>query len=165
MGLPYPGGPVIDRLAKEGNPNAFDFAKPRVPGLDFSFSGLKTSFLYFIRDSLKHDPQFIEKNRADLAASVQSTIIDILMEKLVQASKETGIQEIGISGGVSANSGLRTELIRISEENGWKYYYPEIQFTTDNAAMIALTGYYKFIEGQFSSHDVIPMARFTEGLK
>jgi len=160
MGLPYPGGPVIDKLAAVGNPNAFQFAKPLQHGLDFSFSGLKTSFLYFLRDRLEDDPDFIEKNKEDLCASLQFTIISILLEKVKKAAKLTKIDEVAIAGGVSANSGLRNALTQLGEKNGWNVYIPEFRFTTDNAAMIAIAGYYKYLRGEFSSHDVIPLARF-----
>jgi N6-L-threonylcarbamoyladenine synthase len=160
MGLPYPSGPIIDKLAKEGNINAFRFAKPHIKGLDFSFSGLKTSFLYFLRDRLKEDPDFIEKNKADLCASLQHTIISILIGKMVNASIQTGINEIGIAGGVSANSGLRNEMAKEAEKRNWNLFVPEFRFTTDNAAMIGITGYYKFLRGEFSSHDITPLARY-----
>lgn len=160
MGLPYPAGPLIDKLAKEGNSNAFRFAKPHIKGLDFSFSGLKTSFLYFLRDRLKEDPDFVEKNKADLCASLQHTIISILMSKLISASQQTGITEIGIAGGVSANSGLRDEITREAVKRKWNLFIPEFRFTTDNAAMIGITGYFKFLKGEFSSHDITPLARY-----
>ena len=160
MGLPYPGGPVIDKLAAMGNPKAFQFAKPLQKGLDFSFSGLKTSFLYFLRDRLAETPNFIEANKEDLCASLQFTIISILLEKVKKAAKATGITEIAIAGGVSANSGLRDALIQLGEQNGWNVYIPEFRFTTDNAAMIAIAGYYKFLRGEFTGQDVIPLARF-----
>ena len=160
MGLPYPGGPVIDKLAALGNPNAFKFAKPLQKGLDFSFSGLKTSFLYFLRDRLNENPNFIEQNKEDLCASLQFTIISILLEKVEKAAKTTNISEIAIAGGVSANSGLRGALTQFGEKNGWNVYIPEFRFTTDNAAMIAIAGYYKYLKGEFSGHDVIPLARF-----
>ncbi len=159
MGLPYPGGPVIDKLASEGNPDAFRFAKPRIQGLNFSFSGLKTSFLYFLRDRMAEDPRFIEKNLNDLAASLQKTIIEILMAKLVRASKETGIREIGIAGGVSANAGLRLAATKEAEKRGWNIYLPEFRYTTDNAAMIGITGYYKYLRSDYTDHSVIPLAR------
>lgn len=159
MGLPYPGGPVIDRLSKEGNENAYQFPKPKIMALDFSFSGLKTSFLYFIRDHLKNDEQFIEKNRADLGASIQKTIIDILLKKLELASLNTGIKTIAIAGGVSANEGLRHRLTEVAQHRKWKVFIPPFQFTTDNAAMIAIVGYYKFLENSFSDFDVVPYAR------
>jgi N6-L-threonylcarbamoyladenine synthase len=160
MGLTYPSGPLIDKLAREGNSNAFRFAKPHVKGLDFSFSGLKTSFLYFLRDRLKEDPDFIEKNKADLCASLQHTIISILISKTVAASQQTGITEIGIAGGVSANSGLRDAMKNEAEKRNWNLFIPEFRFTTDNAAMIGITGYYKYLRGEFSGHDIIPLARY-----
>lgn len=159
MGLPYPGGPVIDKLAKEGNPLAFTFAKPRVEGLDYSFSGLKTSFLYFLRDRLADDPQFIENNQADLCASLQHTIITILLDKLVKAAKAYGIREVAVAGGVSANSGLRDTLLAEGAKRGWNVYIPEFRFTTDNAAMIAITGYFKFLNGETCGLDVTPVTR------
>lgn len=162
MGLPYPGGPVIDKLAKEGNPKAFRFAKPRIDGLDYSFSGLKTSFLYTLRDSVAEDPDFIEKNKADLCASLQKTIVDILLDKLVKASKETGIRDIAIAGGVSANSGLRNGIVAEGEKRGWRTFLPEFKFTTDNAAMIALAGYYRYLNNEFSTLDAAPVARLEE---
>jgi len=159
MGLPYPGGPVIDRMAADGNPFAFSFAKPRIPGLNFSFSGLKTSFLYFLRDRVGEDPDFIGKNINDLAASLQRTIIEILMAKLVRASKETGIREIGIAGGVSANKGLRQAASREAARRQWNLFLPELRYTTDNAAMIGITGYYKYLRSEFTDHSVVPAAR------
>lgn len=159
MGLPYPGGPFVDKYAVEGNPDRFKFNKPVVEGLDFSFSGLKTSFLYFLRDMLAKDPDFIEKNRIDLCASIQKTIIDILLQKIIKASKLTGIKTITIAGGVSANSGLRNALLQEARIRKWLIFIPEFRYTTDNAAMIAITGYYKFKEGMFSTLDVSPMAR------
>jgi N6-L-threonylcarbamoyladenine synthase len=160
MGFSYPAGPFIDRLANEGNKNAFSFARPFVKGLDFSFSGLKTSFLYFLRDMIKEDPAFIEKNRADLCASLQHVIVDILLRKLVKASELTEITEIGIAGGVSANSGLRNGIRAEADRRKWNLFLPDFRYTTDNAAMIGITGYYKFLRGEFSGHDVAPMARF-----
>ncbi len=160
MGFTYPAGPLIDKLALEGNINAFRFSKPRIKDLDFSFSGLKTSFLYFLRDRLKEDPDFIENNKADLCASLQHTIISILIDKVVKASLLTGISEIGIAGGVSANSGLRNEMQREAEKRNWNLYIPELRFTTDNAAMIGITGYYKYLRGEFSGHDITPLARY-----
>jgi len=159
MGLPYPGGPEIDRLAAEGNPEAFRFAKPRIQGLNFSFSGLKTSFLYFLRDRVKEDEDFIQNNLNDLAASLQSTIIEILIGKLVRASKETGISEIGIAGGVSANSGLRRAVEKEAAKRRWNLFLPELRYTTDNAAMIGITGYYKYLRSEFTDHSVVPLAR------
>jgi N6-L-threonylcarbamoyladenine synthase len=159
MGFNYPAGPLIDKLAAEGNKKAFSFAKPSVKGLDFSFSGLKTSFLYFIRDKLKTDPQFIAKNTSDLCASLQDTIINILVSKLVKASQQTGIKEVGIAGGVSANTGLRNLLILEGEKRGWNLFIPPLNYTTDNAAMIGIAGYYKYLRGEFTDQDVVPLAR------
>ena len=162
LGLPYPGGPVIDRLAKEGDPKAFRFAHPRVEGYDYSFSGLKTSFLYMLRDAVADDPDFIERNKADLCASLQGTIVEILLDKLVRASKDTGIRDIAIAGGVSANSGLRNGIVEQGLKRGWRTFLPEFKFTTDNAAMIAMAGYYRYLRGDFSSLDVSPVARLEE---
>ncbi|MCM1151558.1 MAG: tRNA (adenosine(37)-N6)-threonylcarbamoyltransferase complex transferase subunit TsaD [Alistipes sp.] len=162
MGLPYPGGPVIDRLAKEGDPEAFRFARPRVEGYDYSFSGLKTSFLYTLRDRVADDPDFIERHKADLCASLQHTIVSILLDKLVRASKQTGIRDIAIAGGVSANSGLRDGIVAEGRKRGWRTFLPEFKFTTDNAAMIAMTGYYRYRNGDFSTLDVAPEARLEE---
>ena len=162
MGLPYPGGPVIDRRAKEGDPKAFRFARPRVQGYDYSFSGLKTSFLYTLRDAVAADPDFIVKHEADLCASLQSTIVEILLDKLVRASKETGIRDIAIAGGVSANSGLRDGIVETGRRRGWRTFLPEFKFTTDNAAMIAMAGYYRYKQGEFASLDVSPVARLEE---
>jgi len=162
MGLPYPGGPVIDRHAREGDSKAFRFSKPRIPGLDYSFSGLKTSFLYTLRDRLTEDAQFTEKNIPDLCASLQQTIVDILTDKLIKASAATGITEAVIAGGVAANSGLRGAMTALSEEKGWTVHLPEFRFTTDNAAMIGITGYFKYLKGWFTTQDVTPVARFEE---
>jgi N6-L-threonylcarbamoyladenine synthase len=161
MGLPYPGGPVIDRLAAEGDPLRFSFAQPRVGGFDYSFSGLKTSFLYSLRDNVALDPDFIERNKADLAASLQRAIIDTLMFKLVRAAKQFGIRDIAAAGGVSANSGLRDALTAEGLKRGWRVFLPERRFTTDNAAMIAAAGRYQLLAGRFSSLDVAP---YTRGL-
>jgi N6-L-threonylcarbamoyladenine synthase len=160
MGFPYPAGPLIDNLAKEGNKNAFSFAKPFVKGLDFSFSGLKTSFLYFLRDKIKEDPDFIENNKPDLCASLQHIIVSILIEKLAKASVQTGIREIGIAGGVSANSGLRNGMKEEADKRKWNLFIPEFRYTTDNAAMIGITAYYKYLRGEFSDHNVTPLARY-----
>ena len=160
MDFPYPAGPLIDKLAQEGNKDAFAFSKPSIKGLDFSFSGLKTSFLYFLRDRLKDDAGFITRNRADLCASLQHTIVTILLNKLVKASLQTGIKEIGISGGVSANSGLRDSIIIEGRTRGWNVFIPPLSYTTDNAAMIGITGYFKYLGGDFAGQDVIPVARF-----
>ena len=162
MGLPYPGGPVIDRLAKEGAPQRFKFAKPSVHGLDYSFSGLKTSFLYFLRDEMRDNPDFIEQNKADLCASLQSTIIDTLLNKLVKAAKQYDIDEIAIAGGVSANSGLRNAVAAEGRKRGWNTYLPEFKFTTDNAAMIAITGYFKYQRGEFAPMDIAPVSRIGD---
>lgn len=162
MGLPYPGGPVIDRYAKQGDGSKFKFAKPSVDGYNFSFSGLKTSFLYFLRDRLAEDPSFIENNTADLCASLQHTIIDILMNKLIKAAKAYNIKDIAIAGGVSANSGLRDAVVAEGVKRGWRTFIPEFKFTTDNAAMIAITGYFKYNKGEFSSLDVSPVARVQD---
>lgn len=161
MDLPYPGGPLIDKLAKDGNPDAFKFSKPRIVELDYSFSGLKTSFLYFIRDQLANDSQFIEKNKADLCASLQKTIIDILIEKLILSAKKFNINEIALAGGVSANSGLRTAVNSLAITEGWNVYIPEFRFTTDNAAMIAITGYFKYLQKDFAPQDITPVARIN----
>ena len=162
MGLPYPGGPVIDRLAREGDPKAFRFAHPRVEGYDYSFSGLKTSFRYTLRDAVAADPDVIERHKAGLCASLQSTIVEILLDKLIRASKETGIRDIAIAGGVSANSGLRDGIAEAGRRRGWRTFLPEFKFTTDNAAMIAMAGYYRYREGEFASLDVSPVARLEE---
>jgi len=159
MGLPYPGGPEIDKLAKIGNPLAFNFPEPRIEGLNYSFSGLKTSFLYFLRDQLKGDPEFIDKNKADLSASIQHTIIEILLKKLKRAAKETGINEIAIAGGVSANSGLREELTKLAGQMKWNTYIPKLQYSTDNAAMIAIAGYFKYKNNDFASQKLSPYSK------
>ena len=174
LGLPYPGGPEIDRLARAGNSSRFSFARPVVPGLDFSFSGLKTSILYFIRDELKQDPGFIEKNKADLCASIQATVVEILMEKLRAATRypalsglginetrcpASGIRDIAIAGGVSANSALRKALLEARDKEGWNVFIPPVEYTTDNAAMIAVTGYFSFLRGEISGQTVAPYAR------
>jgi len=159
MGLPYPGGPHVDRLAREGDPLRFRFSKPRLEAYDYSFSGLKTSFLYFLRDQLKQDTSFVENNISDLAASLQHTIISILMDKLKKASRDTGVTRLALAGGVSANSGLRLAMEEEAARRGWLLHIPPFRFTTDNAAMIAISGYYKFREGNFAPEDVTPMAR------
>ena len=162
MGLPYPGGPVIDKLAKEGDPKAFRFAKPHVAELDYSFSGLKTSFLYTLRGEVAADPDFVEKHKADLCASLQHTIVEILLDKLVKAAKLTGIRDIAIAGGVSANSGLRDGIVAEGKKRGWRTFLPELKFTTDNAAMIALSGLFRYREGRLSTLDVAPVARIED---
>ncbi|MBR4326115.1 MAG: tRNA (adenosine(37)-N6)-threonylcarbamoyltransferase complex transferase subunit TsaD [Bacteroidales bacterium] len=159
MALGYPGGPVIDKHAHQGNPNAYKFAKPNIPGLDFSFSGLKTSFLYTLRDKMKEEPDFIDAHLDDLCASLQYTIVSILIDKLAKAVKETGIREITIGGGVAANSELRDTLVATAKKRGWKVFIPERKFTTDNAAMIAGAGYYKYLKGEFAAMDLAPDAR------
>lgn len=159
MGLPYPGGPHIDCLAAEGDPLKFKFAKPHIPGLDYSFSGLKTSFLYTLRDNLRQDPDFIEKNKADLAASLQKTIIDILLDKLAKAFKEYPVKHIAIGGGVSANSGVRKAVDEFCSSRGVKAWIPDRVFTTDNAAMVAEAGYFKWLSGEFCPLDAPPYSR------
>ena len=162
MGLGYPGGPVIDRLAKLGDPERFKFAKPHIPGLDYSFSGIKTSLLYFVRDEMAKDPGFMEKNKEDICASFQKALIDILMDKLIKAAKQTGIKEITIGGGVSANSGLRDRITSEGKKRGWNTYLPEFKFTTDNAAMIAIAGYYHYLAGERTGLDVAPVSRIAD---
>ena len=159
MGLPYPGGPHIDRLAAEGNSKAFAFARPHIPGLDYSFSGLKTSFLYTLRDGIKSDPDFIEHNRADLAASLQSTIIAILIDKLEKAIRQTGVTTVAIGGGVSANSGVRSAVAELCAARGIKAFIPQRKFTTDNAAMVAIAGYFKYLDKIFCRYETAPYAR------
>lgn len=161
MGLPYPGGPHIDRLAAEGDSTRFHFAKPHIPGLDYSFSGLKTSFLYTLRDAVKADPDFVKNNMPDLAASLQKTIIDILLDKLDKAVKQTGVKTVAIGGGVSANSGVRQAVADYCERHHLKAFIPKRTFTTDNAAMVAMAGYFKFLDKQFCSYDEVPYARVT----
>jgi N6-L-threonylcarbamoyladenine synthase len=159
MGLPYPGGPLVDRYAREGNANAFTFTKPVIRGLDYSFSGLKTAFLYFLRDRLKENKEFASEYRNDLCASIQKTIVEILTDKLEKASQQTGIREIVLAGGVSANSGLRERIRGLARKHGWNVFIPEISLTTDNAAMIAVTGYYQFLAGEWAGLDSSPLAR------
>ena len=161
MGLGYPGGPIIDKLARQGNPKAFTFSKPHIPGLDYSFSGLKTSFLYSLRDWLKDDPDFIEHHKVDLAASLEATVVDILMDKLRKAAKEYKINEIAVAGGVSANNGLRNAFQEHAEKYGWNIFIPKFSYTTDNAAMIAITGYFKYLDKDFCSIDLPAYSRVT----
>ncbi len=161
MGLPYPGGPHIDRLSQEGDPKRFKFAKPHIPELDYSFSGLKTSFLYTLRDNVKADPDFIEKNKADLAASLQATIIAILLDKLDKAVKITGVKTVAIGGGVSANSGVRAAVADYCASHNLTAFIPERAFTTDNAAMVAIAGYFKYLDGDFCAMDAAPYARVS----
>lgn len=161
MGLPYPGGPHIDRLAAEGDAHRFNFAKPHIPGFNYSFSGLKTSFLYTLRDAKKLDPDFIEKNKADLAASLQRTIIEILLGKLKKAVEATGVKTIAIGGGVSANSGVRKAIADYCSAHNLTAFIPERAFTTDNAAMVAIAGYYKYLDKEFCDLNATPYARVT----
>ncbi|MBQ3942318.1 MAG: tRNA (adenosine(37)-N6)-threonylcarbamoyltransferase complex transferase subunit TsaD [Bacteroidales bacterium] len=162
MGLGYPGGPVIDRLAAKGDPLRFKFAKPHIPGLDYSFSGVKTSLLYFVRDQLALDPDFMEKNKEDICASFQKTLIDILLDKLIKAARQTGIKDITIGGGVSANSGLRSRIEAEGRKRGWRTFLPEFKFTTDNAAMIAIAGYYHYLAGERAPLDTAPVSRMSD---
>ena len=162
LGLGYPGGPVIDALARQGDPNRFQFARPNIPGLDYSFSGVKTSLLYFVRDEMAKDPSFLENNKEDLCASFQKTLIDILLTKLIRAAKETRIREITIGGGVSANSGLRERIVAEGEKRHWNTYLPERKFTTDNAAMIAVAGWFQYKAGARTPLDVAPVSRMAD---
>jgi len=159
LGFPYPGGPLIDRYAQEGNPKAYAFTKPKVDGLNFSFSGLKTQFLYFIQKQVKENPNFIEENKADICASIQQTIIAILMDKLKKAVEQTGITQIAIGGGVSANSGIRKTLKEAEQKYKWKTFIPKFEYTTDNAAMIGIVGYYRYRESLFADSSVVSKAR------
>ncbi|WP_321480269.1 tRNA (adenosine(37)-N6)-threonylcarbamoyltransferase complex transferase subunit TsaD [uncultured Bacteroides sp.] len=161
MGLGYPGGPIIDRLARQGNPKAFSFSKPHIPGLDYSFSGLKTSFLYSLRDWMQDDPDFIEHHKNDLAASLEATVVDILMDKLRKAAKEYKIKEVAVAGGVSANNGLRNSFKEHAQKYGWDIYIPKFSYTTDNAAMIAITGYFKYLDKDFCSIELPAYSRVT----
>ncbi|MBL3657424.1 tRNA (adenosine(37)-N6)-threonylcarbamoyltransferase complex transferase subunit TsaD [Fulvivirga sediminis] len=157
--LPYPGGPLIDKYAAEGNADAYDFPDTEMPGLNYSFSGIKTAFMYFLRDQKKKNPDFVQENMNDICASLQKALIRMLMQKLKRASNETGIREIAIAGGVSANTGLRQELDRLAGEKGWNVYVPDFQYCTDNAGMIAIAAHFKYLQGKFSKLDVSPMAR------
>lgn len=159
MGLGYPGGPIVDKLAKQGNGDRFKFSKPNIAGYDYSFSGLKTSFLYFLRDELKKDSNFVENNKEDLCASLQKTIVEVLMKKLYTAAKDLNIKEVAVAGGVSANSGLREAFEEYSKRYGWKIHIPKFAYTTDNAAMVAISGYYKYKDGEFCTMDAVPYAR------
>ena len=161
MGLGYPGGPIVNKLANEGNPKAFSFSKPHIPDYDYSFSGLKTSFLYTLRDHLKECPEFIEENKKDLCASLQATVIDILMAKLRKASKDLNIKEVAVAGGVSANTGLREAFHDHSKRYGWKIHIPPFAFTTDNAAMVAMSGYYKYLKKEYCPMEAVPFSRVT----
>ena len=162
MGLGYPGGPIVDRLAKEGDPLKYKFSKPHIPGYDYSFSGIKTSLLYFVCDQIAIDPDFMEKNKADICASFQKALIDILMDKLIKAAKDTGIKQITIGGGVSANSGLRSRIEAEGKKRGWTTFLPEFKFTTDNAAMIAIAGWFHYRNGERTGLDVAPVSRLAE---
>lgn len=159
MDLGYPGGPIIDKLAKDGNPEAFHFATPNIPGYNYSFSGIKTSFLYFLRDRLKENPDFIENNKADLCASIQNCIVGFLLKKLEKAALAHRVNQVAIAGGVSANSRLRDELTRIGQKHGWHVFLPPIQFCTDNAAMVGIAGYYKYLRGEFADISLPPYTR------
>ena len=161
MGLGYPGGPIIDRLARQGNPKAYQFSRPQIKGYDYSFSGLKTSFLYSLREWLKEDEDFIEHHKEDLAASLEYTVVDILMKKLRQAAKDLKIKQVAVAGGVSANSGLRQASLDHAKRYGWKVYIPKFSFTTDNAAMIAITGYFKFLDKDFCPMELPAYSRVT----
>src|SRR6201996_7850302 len=159
LGLPYPGGPLIDKYARLGNPDAYKFPEPQIPGLDFSFSGLKTAILYFIRDNVATNPDFIEEHMNDICASVEKRIATILLNKLAKAANEYGIKDIALAGGVSANTGLRQGLLALGEQNGWRCFIPKMEYCTDNAAMIAIAGHYKFLKGEFVDQSVAPLAR------
>jgi N6-L-threonylcarbamoyladenine synthase len=159
MNLPYPGGPIIDRLAQQGNPKAFVFNKPRLEGFDYSFSGLKTSFMYFLRDELKNNPNFVEERKADLCASIQKTVIEVLMKKLKKAADDYKIKRVAVAGGVSANSGLRAAFEDYSKRYGWEIFLPKFAYTTDNAAMIAITALFKYKDGIFDTIDSVPFSK------
>ena len=161
MGLGYPGGPIIDRLARQGNPKAYTFAEPNIPGLDYSFSGLKTSFLYSLQKWVKEDPDFVEHHKEDIAASLEWTIVDILMKKLKKAVKQTGIKHVAVAGGVSANNGLRNAFYDAEKRYGWTIYIPKFSYTTDNAAMIGIVGYYKYLDGEFCDIDAPAFSKVT----
>ncbi|MCE9538066.1 MAG: tRNA (adenosine(37)-N6)-threonylcarbamoyltransferase complex transferase subunit TsaD, partial [Bacteroidetes bacterium] len=163
MGLPYPGGPLIDKYAKEGDPKAFTFSKPKVPDLNYSFSGLKTGFMNFINNETAKNPNFVEERKADICASIQHTIIDILMNKLKIAAQQYNITQIAIAGGVSANSELRATLHQLAQQLGWQVFIPKFEYCTDNAAMIAITGYYKYLKQDFTSQAITPLPRYTLG--
>lgn len=162
MGLGYPGGPIIDKLAAQGDPSRFKFTKPHIPGLDYSFSGIKTSLLYFVRDEMAKDPEFMDKNKEDICASFQKALIDILMDKFVKAANQTGIRDVTIGGGVSANSGLRNRMLSEGAKRGWNVFLPEFKFTTDNAAMIAIAGYFHYKAGERTPLDVAPVSRMSD---
>jgi N6-L-threonylcarbamoyladenine synthase len=159
LGLPYPGGPLIDKYARSGNPDAYKFPEPQIPGYDFSFSGVKTAILYFIRDNVAKNPNFIQENMADICASVEKRIATILLNKLKRAAEEYGIKDIALAGGVSANTGLREGLTELGKQKGWNVFIPKFEYCTDNAAMIAIAGYYKFLKGEFAGQQIAPLAR------
>ena len=159
LGLPYPGGPLIDKYARQGNPDAYKFPEPQIPGFDFSFSGLKTAILYFIQNNVKANPNFIQENLADICASVEKRIATILLNKLKKAADEYGIKDIALAGGVSANTGLREGLLEMGAKNGWNCFIPKLEYCTDNAAMIAIAGYHKYLKGDFVGQDIAPLAR------
>jgi N6-L-threonylcarbamoyladenine synthase len=159
LGLPYPGGPMIDKYARIGNPDAYRFPEPQIPGLNFSFSGLKTAILYFIRDNTKLNPDFVHDNMADICASVERRVVTILLNKLKKAAQQYGVKDVALAGGVSANTGLRNGLKQVGEEMGWNTFIPQFQYCTDNAAMIAIAGYYKYLRGEFVGQDIAPLAR------
>jgi len=159
LGLPYPGGPLLDRYAKQGNPKAFSFPITRMPGLNYSFSGIKTAVLYFLRDRLEENPNFITENLPDLCASIQHTLVEMLLIKLKEAMKQLGVSEVAIAGGVSANSGLRSALAALAQRKGWKLYVPEFEYCTDNAAMIAMAAHYKYLRKDFAGYDLVPLAK------
>ena len=159
LGLPYPGGPLIDKYARQGNPDAYKFPEPQIPGYDFSFSGLKTSIMYFIRDNVKANPNFLQENMADICASVEKRVVTILLNKLKRAATEYGIKDIALAGGVSANTGLREALNQLAQQQGWNAFIPKFEYCTDNAAMIAIAGYYKYLKGEFVGQDIAPLAR------
>jgi N6-L-threonylcarbamoyladenine synthase len=159
LGLPYPGGPLIDKYANDGNPRAFIFPKPNIPDLNYSFSGLKTAYLYFVQNHVKENPDFVQENLPDICASIQYSIIDHLMKKLILASEQTGIKQIALAGGVSANSGLRETLKTEGEKRNWEVFIPAFEYCTDNAAMIAMAGYFKFLKGDFANQTISPYAR------
>ncbi|MBK7441446.1 MAG: tRNA (adenosine(37)-N6)-threonylcarbamoyltransferase complex transferase subunit TsaD [Bacteroidetes bacterium] len=161
LGLPYPGGPLIDKLAQQGNPLAFTFAEPKIPGLDFSFSGFKTSVLYFLQEQIKSNPNFIQENMNNLCAAIQHSIVEILVRKMRKAARQYGVKQIAIAGGVSANSCLRNKIIELGKSEGYNVFIPAFEYCTDNAAMIAITGYYKFLNKQFADQTIVPAARIT----
>jgi len=163
LGLPYPGGPFIDKYARLGNPDAYKFPEPQIPGLDFSFSGLKTSIMYFIRDNVKLNPDFLQENMANICASVEKRVVTILLNKLKKAAIQYNIKDIALAGGVSANTGLRQGLKQLGEEMGWNTFIPKFEYCTDNAAMIAIAGYYKYLKGEFVGQDIAPLARMPFG--